>query len=117
MTALLVVVLALASVAPARSALAAREPQAFTARLSIGPSGFEPRRVSVPLGTVRFVVTSTEGDHCFAIPALDVEKRVRPARALEVDVTFDRAGDFPFRCCVEPAGATETGVIVVTPAR
>jgi heme/copper-type cytochrome/quinol oxidase subunit 2 len=71
----------------------------------------------VPIGTVRFVVMSREGDHCFAIPALDVEKRVRAARPLEVDVTFERGGEFPFHCCAESAGTAEAGVIVVTPGK
>jgi plastocyanin len=91
--------------------------EAFTVRLSIGSSGFEPRRIPVPLGLVHFVVTSRGGDHCFAIPSLDVEKRVRASRPLEVDVTFDRAGEFPFLCCVESPATEETGVIVVRPAK
>jgi plastocyanin len=91
--------------------------EAFTVRLSIGSSGFEPRRIPVPLGLVHFVVTSRGGDHCFAVPSLDVEKRVRAARPLEVDVTFERAGEFPFLCCVESPGTSETGVIVVTPGK
>ncbi len=91
--------------------------EAFTVRLSIGASGFEPRRIAVPLGLVHFVVTSREGDHCFAVPSLDVEKRVRVSRPLEVDVTFERAGEIPFLCCVESPGTAETGVIVVTPGK
>ena len=90
--------------------------QAFTIRLTVGRTGFEPRRVQVPLGIVRFVVTAREGDHCFAIPALDVEKRVRVSAPLEVDVLFERSGEFPFRCCVEGPATTEVGVIVVAPA-
>ena len=92
-------------------------PEAFTVRLSIGASGFEPRRIAVPLGLVHFVVTSREGDHCFAVPSLDVEKRVRASRPLEVNVTFERAGEIPFLCCVESPGTAETGVIVVTPGK
>ena len=92
-------------------------PQAYTVRLTVGTTGFEPKRVSVPIGTVRFVVTSRAGDHCFAIPALDVEKRVRASRPLEVDVMFERVGELPFLCCAESPGSAETGVIVVTPGR
>ena len=87
--------------------------QAPSVRMSVGASGFEPSRVSVGLGLVHFVVTSREGDHCFAIPALDIEKRVRAGRALEVDVTFERSGEFPFLCCVEGSGTAEVGTIVV----
>lgn len=85
----------------------------YTVRLTVGASGFEPPRVSVPLGTVHFVVTARAGDHCFAIPSLDVEKRVRAGRPLEVDVTFERAGEYPFLCCAESSGTAEVGVIVV----
>lgn len=87
--------------------------EAYTVRMTVGASGFEPKRVTVPIGLVRFVVTAREGDHCFAIPSLDVEKRVRSGRPLEVDVTFDRAGEFPFLCCVEGSGTAEVGVIAV----
>lgn len=87
--------------------------EAYTVRLTVGPSGFEPKRIPIPLGAVHFVVTASEGDHCFAIPSLDVEKRVRAGRPLEVDVTFDRAGEFPFLCCVEGSGTAEVGAIVV----
>lgn len=87
--------------------------EAYTVRLSVGASGFEPKRITVPIGAVHFVVTAREGDHCFAIPSLDVEKRVRSGRPLEVDVTFDQAGELPFLCCVEGSGTAETGVIAV----
>ena len=89
----------------------------YTVRVSVDASGFEPKRISVPLGTVRFVVTSRSGDHCFAVPALDVEKRVRPSKPLELDITFERVGEFPFVCCVEGSGTSEKGVIVVAPAK
>ena len=91
--------------------------EVYTVRLSVGASGFEPRRVAVPMGAVHFVVTAREGDHCFAIPSLDVETRVRASKPLEVDVSFDRVGEFPFLCCVEAAGSQETGVVVVTPGK
>ena len=87
--------------------------EAYTVRMTVGSTGFEPKRVTVPLGLVHFVVTAREGDHCFAIPSLDVEKRVRAGRPLEVDVTFDRAGEFPFLCCVEGSGTAEVGAIAV----
>ncbi len=99
------------SIAPAEGA------EVYTVRVTVGSSGFEPKRIAVPLGTVHFVVTSREGDHCFAVPSLDVEKRVRAAKPLEVDITFDRVGEHPFLCCVEPSGTAEVGAIVVAPAK
>lgn len=100
---------------PATATARAQGTPLHTVRLTVGASGFQPKRISVPLGLVHFIVTSREGDHCFAVPALDVEKRVRASRPLEVDVTFDRSGEFPFACCVESAGSAETGIIVVGP--
>jgi plastocyanin len=98
---------------PARAEAA----EGYTVRLTVGSTGFEPKRVAVPLGAVRFVVTSRGGDHCFAVPSLDVEKRVREARPLEVDINFERVGEFPFLCCVEGSGTAEVGTIVVAPAK
>jgi len=95
---------------------ASEQSQSYTVRLSVTKAGFEPRRVAVPLGSVRFVVTSRDGDHCFAIPSLDVEKRVRRSTPLEVEVLFEREGEFPFLCCVEGSGTAEVGTIVVAPA-
>ena len=106
--------LALATMAGVPLAETTHAADGYTIRLTVGASGFEPRRVAVPLGTVHFAVTSREGDHCFAIPSLDVEKRVRASRPLEVDVAFDHAGEYPFLCCVEGSGTAEVGVIVVT---
>jgi plastocyanin len=103
--------------AGSRFLAAAEAAEGYIVRVSVGSSGFEPKRVSVPLGTVHFVVTAREGDHCFAVPSLDVEKRVRSAKPLETDITFDRVGEYPFLCCVEPAGSTEVGTIVVAPAK
>jgi len=91
--------------------------EVYTVRLTVGSSGFDPKRVTVPLGTVHFVVTSREGDHCFAVPSLDVEKRVRAGKPLEVDIAFERVGEFPFLCCVEGSGTAEVGTIVVAPAK
>lgn len=91
--------------------------EGYTVRLTVSAQGFEPRRVPVPLGTVHFVITAREGDHCFAVPSLDVEKRVRVGRPLEVDVTFDRAGEIPFLCCAEVPGSAEKGVLVVAPPK
>jgi plastocyanin len=91
--------------------------EVYTVRLTVGSSGFDPKRITVPLGTVHFVVTAREGDHCFAVPSLDVEKRVRASRPLEVEIAFERVGEFPFLCCVEGPGTVETGTIVVAPAK
>jgi hypothetical protein len=85
-------------------------PEIPVLRLAIGPRGFEPARLLAPLGAFRISVESLEGDHCFAVPSLDVEKRVRAGRPVTVDLTIEKASEIPFNCCVD---ATETGVLVV----
>lgn len=113
---LLVAAQTLGGVVPG-SLASAEGAEGYTVRVSVGSTGFEPKRIAVPLGTVHFVVTSREGDHCFAVPSLDIEKRVRVGKPLEVDITFDRVGEYPFLCCVEPSGTAEVGSIVVAPAK
>lgn len=95
------------------SSVGAQSTRVTTVKVSVSKAGFEPKRISVPVGTVHFIVTSTDGDHCFAIPSLDVEKRVRASRSLEADVVFEKVGEFPFLCCSEGPGTSETGVVVV----
>ncbi len=46
-------------------------------------------------------------EHCFAIDALRVEKRIVPGRPTRVDLTPERAGVFPFYCCLESGKAAE----------
>ena len=44
-------------------------------------------------------------EHCFAIDALRIEKRIVPGRTTTLDLTPDRAGVFPFYCCLESGEA------------
>jgi heme/copper-type cytochrome/quinol oxidase subunit 2 len=53
------------------------------------------------------VLSSEDGEHCFAIDALRVEKRIVPGRPTSFDLTPDRAGVFPFHCCLETGAAAE----------
>jgi heme/copper-type cytochrome/quinol oxidase subunit 2 len=79
--------------------------------------GFDPAVVTLRKGeTVRIVLTSADGEHCFAVDALRVEKRIRPGRKTTFDLTLDRAGRFPFYCCVESGRAAEIerGELIVT---
>jgi heme/copper-type cytochrome/quinol oxidase subunit 2 len=79
--------------------------------------GFRPDVVKLRPGeTVRLVLTSADGEHCFAVDALRIEKRLLPGRSVEVDLTPDRAGTLPFYCCLEtgPAAEKERGRIVVS---
>ncbi len=79
-------------------------------------SGFKPDVLNARKGeTLRLRLTSADQEHCFAIDAFRVEKRVVAGRATAVDVTPDRAGTFEFHCCLETGQAAEKekGRIVV----
>ena len=95
--------------------LAAAPPEAVDLRAS--REGFSPRVLTAHRGeTLRLQVSSEDVEHCFAIDAFRVEKRVLPGRATPVDVTPDRVGTFPFHCCLESGRAAEVerGRLVVT---
>jgi len=79
--------------------------------------GFEPAEVTLRKGeAVQVILSSADGEHCFAVDALRVEKRVRPGRKTILDLTPDRAGRFPFYCCLESGKAAEVerGELIVT---
>jgi heme/copper-type cytochrome/quinol oxidase subunit 2 len=78
--------------------------------------GFQPRVVNVRKGQLtRLVLSSRDGEHCFALDALRVEKRIVPGRTTVLDLTPDRSGTFPFYCCLESGAAadTENGRLVI----
>jgi hypothetical protein len=86
-------------------------------QIRVSSRGFEPREVTVRKGEATRVVLSAEaGEHCFAVDALRVEKRVVAGRPTTFDLIADRRGRFPFYCCVETGEAAkiERGEIVVT---
>ncbi len=78
-------------------------------------TGFKPALLRLRRGdAVRLSLRTEDGEHCFAVDAFRVEKRVVPGRATSVDLTPDRAGEFPFYCCLEPDNAKLRGRIVVS---
>ena len=79
--------------------------------------GFRPRIINVRKGeTVRLVLGTADGEHCFAVDAFRIEKRILPGRTTSVDLTPDRVGSFPFYCCLESGQAAEVeqGRLIVT---
>jgi cytochrome c oxidase subunit 2 len=83
----------------------------------VSRDGFQPREISVRKGeTVRLAVKSADGEHCFAVDELRVEKRVLPGKTTTVDVTPDKAGTFRFYCCLETGAAADKqrGRLIVT---
>ncbi|MCG6921539.1 MAG: cupredoxin domain-containing protein [Acidobacteria bacterium] len=97
-----------AAVAGARSA-----PQV---EIQASHEGFHPATVTLRKGEAyQVVLSSADGEHCFAVDALRVEKRIRPGRKTMFDLTPDRAGRFPFYCCLESgeAAVVERGELIV----
>ena len=79
-------------------------------------SGFDPSVIRAHKGeTLHLRLRSRDQEHCFAVDALRVEKRIVADRATSVDLTPDRTGTFPFYCCLESGAALdkETGKLVV----
>jgi plastocyanin len=78
-------------------------------------SGFAPKRLQLRKGeTVHVVLRSSDGEHCFAVDALRIEKRVAEGHDTSFDLTPDRAGDFVFYCCLEPDNPAFKGRLVVS---
>jgi heme/copper-type cytochrome/quinol oxidase subunit 2 len=70
--------------------------------------GFEPRVINLRKGDpVRLRLTSADREHCFAVDALRIEKRIVPGKATLLDLTPDKAGTFAFQCCLEEGAAAE----------
>ena len=77
-------------------------------------AGFKPKVIALRKGeTVRLVLTTADEEHCFAVDALRIEKRIVPGRATEVDVAVEKPGTLPFYCCLEPDREALRGRIVV----
>jgi hypothetical protein len=80
----------------------------------ISREGFRPDRVTLRRGeTVQLSLTTTDGEHCFAVDAFRVEKRVRPGRPSQAELTPDRTGTFVYHDCLAgPEGKPGQLVVV-----
>jgi cytochrome c oxidase subunit 2 len=97
----------------AAGAAAAEAPEARPVEVRASAGGFTPSRLTLRQGeTTRILLTSADSEHCFAVDALRVEKRIVPGRATAVELAPDRAGAFAFHCCLHP-GEAERGEIEV----
>src|SRR5207342_2414950 len=99
------------------SALAAAPVAGPSVDVKVSRRGFEPSRIVVRRGeTLKLALTSDDGEHCFAIDTLRIEKRVAPGRATRLELTPERTGSFPFYCCLESGkqAEQERGELVVT---
>ena len=78
--------------------------------------GFKPRVINVRKGqAVRLLLSTSDAEHCFALDALRIEKRIVPGKATVLELTPERAGTFPFYCCLESGEAAdrENGRLVI----
>ena len=101
----------------AAAGAAARPAFAQDVAIRVSSSGFEPKEIVVRKGeVVRVALSSADREHCFAVDALRIEKRILPDRPTRFDFTPDRVGRFPFYCCLESgtAAGVERGELVVT---
>ena len=77
-------------------------------------TGFRPKVLNLRRGEpVRLRLTTEDEEHCLAVDAFRVEKRILPGKTTSLDLSPDRAGSFPFYCCLEPANEALKGRIVV----
>jgi len=77
--------------------------------VAVSRSGFTPSVIHARKGeAIHLRVTSKDQEHCFALDAFRVEKRIVPGRTTAVDLTPDKAGTFPYYCCLETGAAAET---------
>jgi cytochrome c oxidase subunit 2 len=95
----------------------AAPPPDQTVALTVSRESFQPREITVRKGeTVRLSIRTADGEHCFAVDDLRVEKRVLPGRTTTLELTPDKAGSFPFYCCLETGAAADKqrGRLIVT---
>jgi heme/copper-type cytochrome/quinol oxidase subunit 2 len=77
--------------------------------VAVSRAGFVPTVIHARKGeAIHLRLTSKDQEHCFAIDAFRVEKRVVPGRTTAVDLAPDKAGTFPYYCCLETGAAAET---------
>jgi len=109
--------LALALVATVGAVAAAAPVRGARVEVKASTRGFEPSQLTLRRGeSVSIVLSSADAEHCFAIDALRIEKRIVPGRTTTLDIAPDRAGVFPFYCCLESgdAASVERGQLTVT---
>lgn len=90
-------------------------PEADEIEIVASNAGFRPGQVGLRRGeTVRIVLTTADDEHCFAVDALRIEKRILPGRRTTLDLTPERAGTFPFYSCLEPDSEKLRGRLTVS---
>jgi heme/copper-type cytochrome/quinol oxidase subunit 2 len=102
-----------ALIAAALLALGAAAPQ-DDVEIVASKGGFRPRQLKLRKGeTAKLALKTADEEHCFALDAWRVEKRIAPGKTTTVELTPDRVGEFPFYCCLEPENKALQGKLVV----
>jgi len=104
----------LAATALLLSMFAGARPAAET-EVTVSAAGWKPADLPVHKGeSLRLRIKSLDREHCFAIDAFRVEKRVLPGKVTVVEVIADRTGTFPIHSCLEPDNAALRGRLIVS---
>jgi cytochrome c oxidase subunit 2 len=76
--------------------------------------GFRPKVVNAHRDEpVRLLLSTADEEHCFALDAFRIEKRLVPGKPVTVEFTPGRVGTFPYHCCLEPDDDDLKGSLVV----
>jgi len=83
--------------------------------VTVSSRGFKPAQITARKSeTLKVWIGSADGEHCFALDAFRIEKRVLPGKRVLVEIVPDRAGTFVFHCCLEPQNEALRGRLVVS---
>ncbi len=83
--------------------------------VTVSSRGFEPAQIAARKGeTLKVWIRSADGEHCFALDALRIEKRVLPGKRVSVEIVPDRSGTFVFHDCLAPGNEALRGRLVVS---
>ncbi len=76
--------------------------------------GYRPATLRLKKGeTTRISLRTSDEEHCFAVDALRIEKRIQPGKVTAFDLTPDKAGSFAIYCCLEPGNEAMRGRLIV----
>jgi heme/copper-type cytochrome/quinol oxidase subunit 2 len=89
--------------------------QTGSVKVVASKDGFRPSQITIRKGeAIRLVLSTADDEHCFALDALRIEKRLVPGKTVNVDIGLEKVGSFPFHCCLEQGPDAIHGEIRVT---
>jgi heme/copper-type cytochrome/quinol oxidase subunit 2 len=94
--------------------VAGAPPPVETLAVQASRAGFRPSVLELRAGErYRIGLTTADVEHCFAVDAFRVEKRILPGKTTWLLLTPGRSGTFPFYSCLEPENDVLRGRLVV----